>query len=150
MKLEELAREAGASARTVRYYVQRGLLPAPTFRGKATAYSREHLVRLRAIRRLREEYYPLEAILAALDSRSLEEIELLAEGDERLHRQKEEAPPSMLPEEPTARTFTRVSLAPGLELSVAADASAATRRLAEKIMRLVDETHATKARERER
>ena len=49
-KLEELARAAGTSPRTVRYYVQRGLLPAPAFRGKDTAYGPEHLVRLRAIR----------------------------------------------------------------------------------------------------
>jgi len=51
-KLDELAAAAGVSGRTVRYYVQRGLLPAPQFRGRDTAYDEEHLLRLQAIRRM--------------------------------------------------------------------------------------------------
>ncbi len=79
-KLEELARAAGTSARTVRYYVQRGLLPAPAFRGKDTAYAHGHLVRLRAIRRLQEAFFPLDTIAAELERRSLEEIGEIADG----------------------------------------------------------------------
>ena len=79
-KLEELAREGGTSPRTVRYYVQRGLLPAPAFKGKDTGYAREHLVRLRAIKRLQEAYFPLDAIAAELASRSLADIERIADG----------------------------------------------------------------------
>src|SRR5262249_32662449 len=78
-KLDELAEKAGASARTVRYYVQRGLIPAPAFRGKDTAYTREHLVRLKAIRKLQERFLPLDAIQAELAGKSLAEIERLAE-----------------------------------------------------------------------
>lgn len=65
-KLEELAAAAGVSSRTVRYYVQRGLLPAPEFRGKDTAYSREHLLRLHAIKRLQEAHLPLDEIQVRL------------------------------------------------------------------------------------
>ena len=43
-KLDELAERAGVSARTVRYYVQRGLVPAPEFRGPETAYGPEHVL----------------------------------------------------------------------------------------------------------
>jgi DNA-binding transcriptional MerR regulator len=61
-RLEDLARAADVSARTVRYYVQRGLLPAPEFRGKDTAYGPEHLSRLRVIKRLQQERLPLEGL----------------------------------------------------------------------------------------
>ena len=63
--IKALAELGGVTRRTVRYYVQRGLLPAPAFRGKDTAYGPEHLVRLRAIRRLQEAFFPLDAIAGA-------------------------------------------------------------------------------------
>jgi DNA-binding transcriptional MerR regulator len=68
-KLDELAEAAGVSPRTVRYYVQRGLLPAPPFRGRDTVYGAEHLERLQTIRRLQEQYLPLDAIQAELEGR---------------------------------------------------------------------------------
>ncbi|MCC6993422.1 MAG: MerR family transcriptional regulator [Deltaproteobacteria bacterium] len=73
-KLEELAHKADVSPRTVRYYVQRGLLPAPVFRGRDTAYSGEHLLRLRAIKKLQEQFLPLDAIQAELQRRTPREI----------------------------------------------------------------------------
>ena len=71
LKIDELAERAGVSPRTVRYYVQRGLLPAPEFRGPDTAYGEEHLHRLKAIRVLQERHLPLDAIEATLASRSV-------------------------------------------------------------------------------
>src|SRR4051812_2075356 len=79
-KLEDLADRAGVSPRTVRYYVQRGLLPAPVFRGRDTVYSGEHLVRLRAIRRLQERFLPLDAIQVEIARRSPDELRALADG----------------------------------------------------------------------
>ena len=64
-KLEDLAKAAGTSSRTVRYYVQRGLLPPPVFKGKDSAYGKDHLVRLKAIKKLQGDYLPLDAIAAA-------------------------------------------------------------------------------------
>jgi DNA-binding transcriptional MerR regulator len=143
-KLDELARAAGTSARTVRYYVQRGLLPPPAFRGKDTAYGREHLVRLRAIRRLQEAFFPLDAIAVELERRSLPEIERIAEGLEVPTAQLGAPPPAAnltppmrsSPPSPSAlsRTFRRVELAPGVELSIAEDAPLESRMLAEKIL----------------
>ena len=66
-KLDELAAAAGVSARTVRYYVQRGLLPAPVFRGRDTVYSDAHLIRLQAIRRLQDRFLPLDEIQAEIE-----------------------------------------------------------------------------------
>lgn len=80
-KLEELAAEAGVSPRTVRYYVQRGLLPAPEFRGKDTVYGREHLLRLHAIKRLQQGHLPLDEIQVRLANATLAELARLARSE---------------------------------------------------------------------
>ncbi|MEJ7731981.1 MAG: MerR family transcriptional regulator [Polyangiaceae bacterium] len=78
MKLSELAEAADVAARTIRYYVQRGLLPAPEFRGKDTTYGDEHLLRLRVIRRLQQAHLPLDEIQVRLASASRAELERMA------------------------------------------------------------------------
>lgn len=137
-KLDELAEQAGVSPRTVRYYVQRGLLPGPTFRGKDSAYGREHLIRLRAIKRLQEQFLPLDAIQEALEKRTLEQIERLASGKEVLSpvplSTQPAAAPTPKPAAPKASTWQRYQLAPGLELNLADDAPEHVRRLAERLM----------------
>ncbi len=80
-KIEELAAEAGVSPRTVRYYVQRGLLPAPEFRGKDTAYGQAHLLRLHAIKRLQQAHLPLDEIQARLASMTEADLARLARGE---------------------------------------------------------------------
>ena len=79
LKLDELASRAGVSPRTVRYYIQRGLLPPAEFRGPDTAYDERHLQALRAIKRLQEEYLPLDAIASALEGKSEAELRRIAE-----------------------------------------------------------------------
>jgi Ca-activated chloride channel family protein len=143
LKLDELATLAGTSPRTVRYYVQRGLLPAPAFRGKDTAYTREHLARLRAIRRLQERFLPLDAIQAELAGRTLVEIEAIADGAAQLAAAApvaSEVPAGDVPmagADAYAACWVRWSLLPGLELSVAEGAADEVRELAEEIRRLV-------------
>lgn len=80
-KLEELAAAAGVSPRTVRYYVQRGLLTAPEFRGKDTAYGREHLLRLHAIKHLQEAHLPLDEIQVRLTNATEAELIRLAKAN---------------------------------------------------------------------
>lgn len=132
-RIDELARAAGMSVRTVRYYVQRGLLPAAAFRGKDTAYDHAHLVRLRAIRRLQEAFFPLDAIAVELDGRSPREIEAIAEGKVtpvsppgRGESESERAEPAEQARGKVARQserlFRRIDLFPGVELTVAEDA----------------------------
>ncbi|WP_437758097.1 helix-turn-helix domain-containing protein [Sorangium sp. So ce1389] len=53
--LAELAQASAVSPRTIRLYVARELLPPPMVRGTSTSYGQEHLLRLRAIARLRAE-----------------------------------------------------------------------------------------------
>ena len=115
-KLEELAAAAEVSPRTVRYYVQRGLLSAPEFRGRDTVYDEEHLVRLRAIRRLQEQYLPLDAIQAELARRTVAELE-------KLPAPAPTPMPMPMPRpQPRAQTLQRHVLTPGVELLVSEDA----------------------------
>lgn len=65
--ISELAGAAGVTQRTVRYYVQQGLLDAPGGRGPGTRYDRAHLDRLRLIRGLQRQHLPLAEIRRRLD-----------------------------------------------------------------------------------
>lgn len=128
-KLDELAAAAGVSIRTIRYYVQRELLPAPQFRGPDTAYSERHLLQLQAIRALQARQWSLDAIAAALSNcQDYTEIEQLALGAgepaEGLPRAPVEAPqkraePSVRPVE----AWNRISLGEGVEIWLRSDVS---------------------------
>jgi len=62
LTIDELAREAGMTARNVRAYRERGLLPEPELRGRKGFYGPEHLTRLRLIRDLKDRGFSLESI----------------------------------------------------------------------------------------
>jgi DNA-binding transcriptional MerR regulator len=65
--IEELAELGGVTRRTVRYYVQRGLLPTPLGTGRGPHYTAAHLQRLIHIRTLQEAGVPLAEVAARLD-----------------------------------------------------------------------------------
>ncbi|MEO8272461.1 MAG: MerR family transcriptional regulator [Chloroflexota bacterium] len=71
--ISELAGLAGATPRTIRYYVAQGLLPAPIGVGSGAHYTDDHLARLRLIRRLQRQHQPLSEIR--------ERVSALSEGD---------------------------------------------------------------------
>jgi DNA-binding transcriptional MerR regulator len=128
-RLEEIARLAGVTARTVRYYIQCGLLPGPVQRGVATVYTHEQLVRLRAITALRRrDRLRLDGVKLQLQVMSAAEIEALV------------APPAPAPPAPSSGAgqmacvrWDHVELLPGLELHVRSDAGPLLRRLAQEI-----------------
>lgn len=93
----ELAKLGGVSRRTVRYYVQRGLLEAPTGLGRGRHYTQRHLDTLIRIRKLQEAGRPL----AAIGNR-------IGPGPEP------ESPAS--PRPPRFATWTRIEIADGVEL----------------------------------
>ena len=66
-RIKELAELGGVTRRTVRYYVQRGLLPTPLGTGRGPHYTSAHLERLIQIRQLQETGVPLAEIAARLD-----------------------------------------------------------------------------------
>ena len=60
--LAELSERAEVPERTVRYYIQKKLIPGPLGRGRKSRYSDDHLDRLREIRQLRALGIPLDII----------------------------------------------------------------------------------------
>jgi DNA-binding transcriptional MerR regulator len=74
MTIQELARRANVTPRTIRYYVEQGILPPPG-RGRPSEYTDEHLKVLDLVRRLKDQYLPLEEIRSMLQSLSVEQLE---------------------------------------------------------------------------
>ena len=68
MTIDELARESGATSRTIRSYQDRGLLPPPEIQGRTGYYDGAHLARLRVITRLLEQRFSLASIAALFDA----------------------------------------------------------------------------------
>jgi DNA-binding transcriptional MerR regulator len=60
--LAELSERAEVPERTVRYYIQKRLIPGPLGRGRKSRYNDDHLDRLREIRQLRALGIPLDII----------------------------------------------------------------------------------------
>jgi DNA-binding transcriptional MerR regulator len=66
--IDELARVADTTVRSVRVYHERGLLPSPEVRGRIGYYGTEHLTRLQTISRLLNRGMKLNAIRELLDA----------------------------------------------------------------------------------
>jgi len=62
----ELAELGGVSRRTVRYYVQEGLIPTPYGLGRGSHYGPEHLEELLKVKAMQEQGMSLEAVRAGL------------------------------------------------------------------------------------
>lgn len=162
-KLADLAAAVGVSPRTVRYYVQRGLLPAPPFRGPDTVYGEEHLLRLKAIRALQARFLPLDAIQVELARLTPDALRSLAESEPA--SQPLPAPPAPSPapvkaraaeveptdaaacppgsqasSHPSVAGYRRWTLAPGLELHLSDSADEKARALAERVRALIEQT----------
>ena len=67
-RIDELAREAGITVDTIRYYAREGLLAPPVRAGRHKLYGPEHLDRLERIRHLQGQRFSLAAIRALLDA----------------------------------------------------------------------------------
>ncbi len=78
MTIDELAREAGVTTRSIRAYQTSGLLPHPRLSGRVGVYHDGHLARLRYISHLQERGFSLAAIRDLLtaweEGRSLSDV----------------------------------------------------------------------------
>jgi DNA-binding transcriptional MerR regulator len=102
----DLADLGGVSRRTVRYYVQEGLLPTPHGVGRGNHYGPEHLERLLKVKTLQEAGRTLDEIRRTLSSKS---------------RTRDTAPDAAQAEALPDRTvWRRLALAPGVEINVSA------------------------------
>ncbi|HEX8227795.1 MAG TPA: MerR family transcriptional regulator [Chloroflexia bacterium] len=79
MTIQELADRAGVTTRTIRYYVEQGVLPPPGH-GRPAEYTHEHIRLLDLVRRLKEQYLPLEEIRDMLQRLSAEQVEAFLGG----------------------------------------------------------------------
>jgi DNA-binding transcriptional MerR regulator len=62
LTLDELTERTGVSARNVRFYASRGLVPAPVRRGRSGYYGPDHVARLELVRELQGHGFTLSAI----------------------------------------------------------------------------------------
>lgn len=72
--LTDLAKLAGVTPRTIRYYIMQGLLPSPGKQGPSTRYDDSHLELLRVIKKLQNAHLPLAEIRARLRTITGEQI----------------------------------------------------------------------------
>jgi DNA-binding transcriptional MerR regulator len=100
--IDDLAGLGGVTRRTVRYYVQEGLLPPPLGVGRGPHYDRTHLDRLLLVRRLQE------------DGKTLDEIRAVLAGSPATSATPAPGVPA-----PARSLWRRVVLAPGVELHIA-------------------------------
>jgi DNA-binding transcriptional MerR regulator len=116
----DLADLAGVSRRTVRYYVQEGLLPAPLGLGRGSHYGPAHLEQLLKVKAMQEAGRTLDEIKQALSGKG---------GANNLpsrssHRQWERAKAGDQAAEsgglPERSVWRRIGVAPGVELHVSA------------------------------
>ncbi len=84
--INELAKQANTTVRTIRYYTTEGLLPQPEMDGKFSYYDENHLQRLELILKLKDAYLPL---------REIRQIMLSLSDEEVVQRLKEEVHPKM-------------------------------------------------------
>jgi DNA-binding transcriptional MerR regulator len=70
--LAELAEASGVPARTIRYYIARGVLPPPLVVGRGACYAEEHLERLARIQALQSQGQTLGQIAWQLSERPIE------------------------------------------------------------------------------
>jgi DNA-binding transcriptional MerR regulator len=73
--LAELSEASGIPARTIRFYIARGLLDGPVKSGRGAAYTEEHLARLEKIQQLQAEGRMLAEIAHDLNSGPSEHTE---------------------------------------------------------------------------
>jgi DNA-binding transcriptional MerR regulator len=137
----ELAELTGVSRRTVRYYVQRGLIDPPLGRGRGDHYAEDHVRQILRVRRLQLEGVPLDGM------RVRDEPERA--GGSSTARPKG-LPPAAAPE-PLPRTLVvRVDLAEGVTLEVRKSAAVPGARTLDRLARACAEILADDGRSRRR
>jgi DNA-binding transcriptional MerR regulator len=125
--VDELCRRTGFSRRTVRYYVQEGLVDPPAGRGRGGFYGEHHVAQLARIRGLQDQGYRLDAIRGLLGREAPIPIAApapvvpapaapaQAAADREVGAGADRSPVA-------ATSWTRHEVAPGIEVHVSAEA----------------------------
>ena len=113
--IEDLCELTGFSRRTIRYYVQEGLIDPPAGRGRGGFYFDSHLDKLLKIKSLQDRGLRLSAILPVLKQRDVLES----------------------PQEIVAReVWVRYPIADGIEIHISRDLEEKERKKLDEIVRL--------------
>lgn len=75
LSLQQLSERADVPGRTVRFYIQKGLLPGPQGERRGAYYTEAHLAELLRIRQWQEAGLSLDAIAGLLQARSEPPVE---------------------------------------------------------------------------
>jgi Ca-activated chloride channel family protein len=147
----DLADQAGVTPRTIRYYVELGLLLPPTGTGNRATYGPEHLDRLMTIKKLQMRRLSLDEIrayLAEAEGADLAQGAMLEPAppssaadyisDIRSQYELRQMKPQMrsMSEPYTAEPWTRIPITPDVELHVRRRGSRIDTRLARAIEEL--------------
>jgi len=84
-RIDDLARRAGVTVDTIRYYQREGLLPPAERAGRSKLYGPEHLHRLERIRELQHRRFSLAAIRALLEAERPGLVEGIFGGEAATH-----------------------------------------------------------------
>lgn len=91
LTIEDLAKLSNLSLRTLRYYIQEGLLPGPNTAGKYASYSQEHLDYLSMIQRLKRLHLPLKEIRHLLSNMTPEDMSRILNYQDQIHLSVQDA-----------------------------------------------------------
>lgn len=120
LSLQQLSDQADVPARTIRFYIQKGLLPGPEGEKRGAFYTAAHLADLLRIRTWQETGLSLDAIANLLQARST---------------------PPLAPARPGAvEVRSHLIVADGVELVVAPERAGLTQAQLRKLFLLVQET----------
>ena len=127
--LRQLSDSAEVPARTVRYYIQKGLLPPPDGEKRGAHYSEGHLAQLLRIRQWQDAGLSLDAISGLLTARS---------------------EPPVAPARPGAvEVRSHLIIADGLELVVAAERAKLTQSQLRRLFQSIQTAYADISKENE-
>ena len=117
----DLARLAGVSRRTVRYYVQENLIPAPLGVGRGDHYGPEHLERILRVKAMQEAGKTLDEIRQADAPKSAEKRSSGSNAPRPAARSawRRSIPDETQPISPERSIWRRLTLGPGVELQIA-------------------------------
>lgn len=138
--IAEISEMTGLSRRTIRYYLQRGLIPSPLGAGRGRYYTEDHLAHLRKIidlqsrgmfldeiaRQINENsghkpWIP-ERVLSRKEQRPLNAMDLSGPSPDSSGTYPDLAEPTMLVDKTAVKeTWIKVPLADGVELSIRKD-----------------------------
>jgi DNA-binding transcriptional MerR regulator len=156
LTLPELADRAGITPRTIRYYIQIGLLPSPGTSGPGPHYDESYLDRVRLIKRLQRAHMPLAEIrkqLAEIDDQAVhglvQSFQQVKSGQvsesalsyvrpllaASLPRDLASIEPPEVPLQPTHSQWDRIALSPDIEVHVQRPLSRRTNRVLDEIIR---------------